>query len=288
MGRFQTRQVGNATMIALQDSWATLPVSTFFGAVEAAAWAPYRDLLDGDGTFVLNLGAWLVRSEGRTILIDTGIGGRPTQMPLREPPELPAVMRAAGVAPEEVDIVVFSHLHFDHTGWNTVDEDGAPRPLFKNARHVVQQREWEHWTGSDAEREAARYDDVLAPLEQAGLLDLVDGEREITSELVAIPTPGHTPGHMSFVLASGGERAYFLGDAAHHPVQLSEPTWSPNADVDPVQSAETRAALFARIEREGALIASGHFEFPGLGHARRDNGQLRFVPLPASDPGSEG
>jgi len=91
---------------------------------------------------------------------------------------------------------------------------------------------------------------------------------------------------MSFVLASGGKRAYFLGDAAHHPVQLSEPTWSPNADVDPVQSAETRAALFEQIEREGALIASGHFEFPGLGHARRDNGQLRFVPLPASDPGS--
>lgn len=281
MGRFETRQVGNATLIALQDSWTTLPPSGFFGTVEETAWEPYRDLLEDDGNMFLNLGAWMVRSEGRIILVDTGIGGRPVRMPLREDPTLPAVMEAAGVKPEEVDTVAFTHLHFDHTGWNTTDEGGTAKPLFGNARHVVQQREWDHWTADDAGREATRYDDVLAPLEQANLLDLVEGEQEITSELIAIPTPGHTPGHMSFILASGGERAYLLGDAAHHPVQLSESTWSPNADIDPKQSAETRAALFERIERENALIASGHFEFPGLGHARRDGGQLRFEPLEA-------
>ena len=283
MGRFETREVGNATLIALQDSWATLPPTAFFGAVEEAAWEPYRDLLEDDGSMILNIGAVLIRSGGQTILVDTGIGGRPVQMPLREPAALPEVIRAASVAPEEVDIVVFSHLHFDHTGWNTVDDGGTPRPLFTNARHVVQQREWDHWTAAETERQAARYDDVLAPLEQAGLLDLVEGEREITEELVAILTPGHTPGHMSFVLASGGERVYVLGDAAHHPVQLSEPAWSPNADIDPKQSAETRAALFERIEREGALIASGHFTFPGLGHARRDGDRLRYAPLEAED-----
>jgi glyoxylase-like metal-dependent hydrolase (beta-lactamase superfamily II) len=283
MGQFETRRIGNATMIALQDSWATLAPTAFFGAVEAAAWEPYRELLDADGNMFLNLGAWLVRSAGQTILIDTGIGGRPVQMPLRETPELPAVMRAAGVAPEEVDTVVFSHLHFDHTGWNTVDEDGGPRPLFTKARHVVQRREWEHWTGSDSERQAARYEDVLAPLERADLLDLIDGEREITSELVAILTPGHTPGHMSFILASGGERAYMLGDVAHHPVQVTEPSWSPNADIDPRQSAATRAALFDRIEREHALIASGHFAFPGLGRVVRDGERLRFQPLGAGE-----
>lgn len=283
MGRFETRRIGNATLIALQDSWATLPPSAFFGSVDAAQWEPYRDLLEDDGSMFLNVGAVLVRSSGRTVLVDTGIGGRPVQMPLREPAALPEVMRAAGVAPEDVDTVLFSHLHFDHTGWNTVDDEGTPRPLFTNARHVVQQREWDHWTTGDAERKASRYEDVLAPLEQAGLLDRVDGESEITAELVGISTPGHTPGHMSFVLASGGERAYIVGDAAHHPVQLTEPTWSPNADIDPKQSAETRTALFERIEREGALIASGHFAFPGLGHARRDGDRLRYAPLESDD-----
>ena len=279
MGQFDKRQVGNATMIALQDSWASMPATAFFGGVEASQWEPYRDLLEPDGNMILNLGAWLVQSTGQTILIDTGIGGRPVQMPMTEPAELPTVIQAAGVPPGDVDIVVFSHLHFDHTGWNTVDEGGTAVPLFPNARHLVQQVEWDHWTGGETERKAARYDDSLAPLEQAGLIDFVEGEHAMTSELVAIPTPGHTPGHMSFVLQSDGERTYFLGDAAHHPVQLTEPTWSPNADIDPVQSAQTRAALFERIERESALIASGHFLYPGLGHAQRDGESLRWAPL---------
>lgn len=283
MGRFRQQQVGNATLVALQDSWAPMQPGTFFGSVEDTAWEPYRDLLEDDGSFILNLGAWLVRSEGRTILIDTGIGPRPVRMPLQAPPELPEVMRAAGVSADAVDTVLLSHLHFDHTGWNTTDEADGPQPVFSNARHLVQQREWEHWTASDSLKRATRFDAVLAPLEDASLLDLVDGEQAITSELVAIPTPGHTPGHMSFVLASGGERVYLLGDAAHHPVQLSEPTWSPDADVDPTESAETRAALFERIEREEALIASGHFPFPGLGLARRSDGRLRFEALDQGD-----
>jgi glyoxylase-like metal-dependent hydrolase (beta-lactamase superfamily II) len=279
MGKFEKLQVGNATLIALQDSWAPMKATAFFGSVEDAAWEPYRDLLKDDGTFVLNIGAWLVHSEGRTILVDTGIGSRPVRMPLQEPPALPSVMEAAGVGTDDVDTVVLTHLHFDHTGWNTTEEDGVSTPLFGNARHIVQQAEWDHWTASDDARRAAQYDDLLAPVADADLLDLIEGEQPITSELVAIPTPGHTPGHMSFVLASGGERAYLLGDAAHHPAQLSEPSWSPNADVDPALSSQTRAALFERIEREEALIASGHFPFPGLGHARRDDGTLRFEAL---------
>lgn len=282
MGRFEQRRIGNATLVALQDSWAPMQPGSFFGTVDAAAWEPYRDLLEDDGSFVLNIGAWLVRSEGQTILVDTGIGPRPVRMLLQEAPALPEVLEAAGVGAAEVDTVLLSHLHFDHTGWNTTAEADGPRPVFANARHLVQQAEWDHWTESDASKRAARFDDVLGPLEDAALLDLVDGEQPITSELVAIPTPGHTPGHMSFVLQSGGERAYLLGDAAHHPVQLSEPTWSPDADVDPVQSASTRAALFERIEREEALIASGHFPFPGLGRAVRDGARLRFDAVEAS------
>ena len=142
MGRFEQRQIGNATLIALQDSWAPMQPGSFFGSVEDAAWEPYRDLLDDDGSFVLNIGGWLIRSEGQTILVDTGIGPRPVQMPLQETPELPAVIRAAGVAAEEVDTVLLSHLHFDHTGWNTTDEVDGPKPVFANARqaHQVWQR----------------------------------------------------------------------------------------------------------------------------------------------------
>jgi glyoxylase-like metal-dependent hydrolase (beta-lactamase superfamily II) len=278
MGQYEARMVGNATLVALQDTWTTVPVSAFFSAVEEGEWEPYLELLDAERSFTLNFGAWLVRSEGRTILLDTGIGVRGGGR-FPEPPALPEVLSATGVAPEDVDTVVLSHLHFDHTGWNTVDgDDGSPVPLFPNARHVVQQAEWEYWTASEELRTAANYDATLAPIEAAGLLDLVEGEQDVTSEVVAIPTPGHTPGHVSMVVASGGERAYLIADAAHHRVQVSEPTWSPSADVDTEQASRTRAELFERIEREGALVASGHFDFPGFGTVERVDGSLIFQP----------
>ncbi|MCZ6708210.1 MAG: MBL fold metallo-hydrolase, partial [Chloroflexi bacterium] len=87
------------------------------------------------------------------------------------------------------------------------------------------------------------------------------------------------PGHVSFVVASGGERAYLIGDAAHQPVQLSEDEWCPGADIDKTDSTASRKALFDKIEQENALIASGHFPFPGLGHAVQEGGKRVFRPI---------
>lgn len=279
MARFHKSAVGKAQLIALQDGWAQIPAAMFFPAVEAKAWEAYRQYLDESRNITLNLGAWVVVSEGKTVLVDTGLGGRPTQMPVQDGPALPSVMAEAGVKPADVDLVVFTHLHFDHTGWNTVDEGGKSVPLFPNARHVVQRREWEYWTGSEENRKAAQYENVLAPVERAGLLDLVEGEYAVTSELLTVPTPGHTPAHVSFLLASGGERAYLTGDASHHPVQASEPGWCPGADINKDDSARSRRALFDRIAAEGALLAGGHYAFPGLGKVETENGKRVFVPL---------
>ncbi|MDE2935203.1 MAG: MBL fold metallo-hydrolase [Chloroflexota bacterium] len=267
MGLFHRTQIGNAELIALQDSWAAVPPSIFYPDVPADAWVDYREFLDANGNLTHNIGAWLVLSAGNTILVDTGLGGRPVATPLGGEPALPSVMEAAGARPEDIDIVVYTHLHFDHTGWNTVDEGGAPRPLFPNARHVVQRTEWNYWTSSTELRAAARYDSVLGPIQSVGLLDLVEGEYAVTSEFVTVPTPGHTPGHVSFVLSSGGQRAYLIGDAAHQPAQVREDGWADIGAVNQAAATATRKALFARIEKEGALIAGGHFPFPSLGYA---------------------
>ena len=270
--------VGDAELVSLQDSWAVVPPTGFFTTTQPADWDAYSDLLDDDGNITLNLGSWLIISQGRTILVDSGIGGRPVEiMPLKQTPALPDVLRESGVAPDEIDIVAFTHLHFDHTGWNTTDVDGAPQPLFANARHIVQQAEWDFWTSTDELKQGAGYDNVLAPVLDAGLIDFVEGEHILTSEVVTVPTPGHTPGHVSFAVNSGGESAYVIGDAAHHMVQLTETDWCPSADVDPATSTASRRALFDRIERENALILSGHFKFPGIGRAARTNGQRRFA-----------
>ena len=277
MGLFHKVEVGGATLIAVQDSWAALPPTAFFNQTQDSDWDNYRDLLDDDGNLILNLGAWLVISQGTTILVDSGIGGRPAPMPLKEPPALPTVMEEAGVSPNDIDIVAFSHLHFDHTGWNTWDNDGTPVPQFPNARHLIQQTEWDYWTSSDELKQGAGYDNVLSPIVDAGLVDFVEGEHALTSEVITVPTPGHTPGHVSFAVGSGGEKAYVLGDAAHHMVQLSETGWCPGADVNTTDSTASRHRLFDQIEAEDALIASGHFTFPGLGRAARRDGARYFA-----------
>ena len=277
MGLFHKVEVGGATLIAVQDSWAALPPTMFFNQTEDSDWDNYRDLLDEDGNITLNLGAWLVISGGTTILVDSGIGGRPTMMPLKEPPAMPTVMQEAGVSPNDIDVVAFSHLHFDHTGWNTWDNDGTPVPQFPNARHVIQQAEWDYWTSSDELKEGAQYNNVLSPIVDAGLVDFVEGEYALTEEVVTVPTPGHTPGHVSFAVSSGGEKAYVIGDAAHHMVQLGETDWCPGADVNTTDSTASRHKLFDQIESENALIASGHFNFPGLGRAARRNGARYFA-----------
>ena len=278
MGRFHKVRVGDVEMISVQDSWTAVPPTGFFNKTRESDWEQYAELLDEDGNIVLNFGCWVIASQGKTILVDTGMGPRPMMLPLKEPAALPEVLAEAGAPASEIDAVAFTHLHFDHTGWNAPDVDGSPKPLFANARHVIQQAEWDYWTSTEELREGAQYGNALAPVLEAGLIDFVEGEHALTEEVVTFPTPGHTPGHVSFVVQSGGERVYVIGDAAHHMVQLSETDWCPGADVDFVESTKSRHMLFDRIESENAQIASGHFKYPGLGRAARRDGVRVFEP----------
>jgi glyoxylase-like metal-dependent hydrolase (beta-lactamase superfamily II) len=279
MGNFNRTQVGNVELIGLQDTWALMPPDEFFVDLPSDAWERYPSEVSDGGRLLLNMGTWLIASEGKTILVDTGVGPRPVDFPIQSEPAMPAVMAEAGVSPEDVDVVVFTHLHFDHTGWNAVERDGVATPLFPNARHVVQQVEWDFWMKTEKRKTAANYPHVLEPVEAAGLFDFVEGEHVVTSEVVTLPTPGHTPGHVSFVVGSGDERAYVIGDAAHQPVQVAEPSWYIGADVHPQTAIASREMLWGRIEREGALIVSGHFPYPGLGHAVTEDGRRSFRPL---------
>ena len=279
MGRFQKWTIGKAELIALEDTWARLRPDYFFPDVEPGAFDAYPQWLMENGRLAMSITCWLIASEGKTILVDTGIGGRPVDFPIQREPELPSVLVEAGVRPEEVDLVVFSHLHFDHTGWNTVDRAGQLAPLFPKARHVIQQREWDYWLETEREGTGDR-SKVLDPLVEWGLVDFVEGEHAVTREVVTLPTPGHTPGHVSFLLTSGGESVVVLGDAAHSPMQVPEAHWCAGADIDPETARASRRALWERSEREGTLVASNHFPFPGLGRVVAEAGGRRYEPLP--------
>jgi glyoxylase-like metal-dependent hydrolase (beta-lactamase superfamily II) len=277
LGNFHKITVGEAELIALQDSWIRREPGGFFVGVEADAWEPYREWLDDDGLMTHNFGSFLIRSHGKNMLVDTGLGQWPNPLDLQQPPSLLNSLHKAGFSPGDIDLVLFTHLHWDHTGWNTRGEEGALELTFPNARYIVQQKEFDYWTGpGDKTTSAPAYERVLAPIIAADRLELVTGEYAATREVVAVPTPGHTPGHVSFAVVSAGKRAYILGDAAHKPVQLTEPDWYPGFDLNPAESAKSRHMILDRAEQENALLAGGHFAFPSMGYSTHVAGRRTF------------
>src|SRR5690606_3409936 len=141
----------------------------------------------------------------------------------------------AGFTPEDIDIVLCTHLHFDHVGWNTRLVDGAWVPTFPNARYLFGRVEYEHWD-SGAPGVAVTFGDAVRPVMEAGLADLVEMDHRITDEVWLEPTPGHSPGHVSVRISSRGVDAVITGDMVHHPVQFAAPHWAMSADGDPAQA----------------------------------------------------
>jgi len=240
----------------------------------------WGDRADSRGLYPMSITCYLVRSGGKNILIDTGIGPRPrANFPQGR---LPEALKDAGVDPAEIDIVVATHLHIDHVGWNTFeDEQGKTQVFFPKARFVVQQTEWDHWMQPqflEAPQQAHLRECVL-PLQETGQVELVTGEQPLDEHITFIPAPGHTPGHVAIGLYSQGERAVVVGDASHHPVQLDHPDWSPNADSDPVLAGKTRDRLFDDAAADGRTWLAGHWEYPGMGRIVRLNGRRVFQAL---------
>jgi glyoxylase-like metal-dependent hydrolase (beta-lactamase superfamily II) len=267
-------RIGNVEILALSDGFLEFDLCNFFPTIPEPEWRPHESHLTHEHRVRFNLGSYLIRSDGRTVLVDTGLGPRPADAPDVPWGRLLHDFQAKGVRPEEVDMVVMTHLHRDHVGWNLLPQDGRWVPTFPNARYWASARDWEVCHQPDVQ--PARFPNAptcVWPLADLGLVELMHGEYRLTRDLTAVPTPGHTPGHVSILITSGGERALVLGDAAHSPVQLQEPDWVSRADMDPELTRQTRRALLDRLEREEIIVAAGHFEAPGFGRIVRLEGR---------------
>jgi glyoxylase-like metal-dependent hydrolase (beta-lactamase superfamily II) len=267
-------RVGNVEIMALSDGMLEFDLCNFFPTIPGEHWTPYESHLTDEHKVRFNLGSYLIRTEGRTVLVDTGLGPKPADAPDMPWGQLLHDFAANGVRPEEVDMVVMTHLHRDHVGWNLLAQGDRVVPTFPNARYWMSARDWE--ACHEPEVQPTRFPNAPScvwPLEQLGLIELMKGEQTITRDLTAVPTPGHTPGHMSILITSQGERALVLGDAAHNPVQLQETDWVSRADMDPDLTRQTRKALVERLEREQILVAAGHFAAPGFGRIVRLDGR---------------
>ena len=272
--------IGNARIIALTDMNVAFPtpITELWPNVPEDAWQPYRemypDTFSGDH-MRLEIGCYLVRSQGKTILIDTGYGPGPFENMGGVRGELMADLASQKVAPDEVDVVFLSHLHLDHVGWNTAKRDGAYVPAFPNARYLVHQADLDHFRKPEvqAAQRLPYMDSCVEPLADAGVLDGLDGDANLTDEVRAIHTPGHTPGHMSVMVSSGGERALIQGDVLIHPAQITETDWTPLFDNDAEPAIATRRKMLDELEINGASVVSCHFPKPGFGHIVRAEGR---------------
>jgi glyoxylase-like metal-dependent hydrolase (beta-lactamase superfamily II) len=227
----------------------------------------------------------VVEADGLRILVDTCIGNRPvpagSSVPQRPASPFIDHLEAAGFPPESFDIVLCTHLHFDHVGWNTRLVDGSWVPTFPNARYLFGRIEWEHWSSSTgAEHYAAADEHAVRPLVENGHVDLVEAGHSVCESIWLEPTPGHTPGHVAVRISSQGQQALITGDLSHHPVQWAEPDWSVVPDVDPIESAVTRRRLISEHLDGDILILGTHYPPPTAGHLVTTPDGVRFRPQP--------
>ena len=262
--------VGNAEVIAVLDMVPPPRApEMMFAEVSPEDWAPYQDTLE-QGQLQLYYGVWVVRSQGRTILVDTGMG--PGPHPDRDNrtgnlyeelrPILTPADRSANtnVSPsDEVDIVVHTHLHADHVGWNIRYSGGMPTPTFRRARYLVPKLDWEHFNQARVLEAYPHIKAQVFPLQRLRKMDLIEGEHNVTDEVTTLPTPGHTPGHQAVLISSQGEKAMIVGDVLHTKAQVYEPSWTAGVDVDKEASRHSRQTLLDRAEKEGYVVAAGHF-----------------------------
>ncbi|GAA4098839.1 MBL fold metallo-hydrolase [Streptomyces hundungensis] len=227
------------------------------------------------------LQTWVLRSGGRTVLVDTNVGNG------RERPSMPMFhhrntdflgqLAAAGVRPEDVDVVVNTHLHADHVGWNTVGQGpGTWVPAFPNATYLMPAADHAHFDPANGRAlrpdDVALFEDSVAPVVAAGQAVLWEGEHRIDENLVLEAAPGHTPGSSVLRLASRGERAVFVGDLLHSPVQIAHPSHNSCFCEDGAGAAATRHRILGRAADERELVVPAHFGGPGAFEVRREAG----------------
>jgi glyoxylase-like metal-dependent hydrolase (beta-lactamase superfamily II) len=279
-------QVGELRCTVLSDGYAACPTAWFFPNADRVDLARALHKRGLPQERVLNPYSCLLVETGRhVVLADTGLGTASSTSGA-----VVARLEAAGIRRQDVDTVIFTHAHPDHIG-GALDmrEPRRLAPVFPNAHYVMSEAEWDFWTGRHVDLRGLRVPgDVRARMESTAKrcllalrhqVELIGGEADIVPGVRAIPAPGHTPGHMALVVASGGRQMLNLGDAAAHPLHLEQPGWKSGFDLDPEQAIATRRTLLQRAVAEDMSVMAFHFPFPSVGRvAARSEGGWEWTP----------
>lgn len=233
------------------------------------------------GRLILPVQAYLLKTPEHVILIDTGLGNHKTNRSLPfwhqlTETRLPHELAATGVALEDVSYVLTTHLHTDHIGWNTRVQNGAWVPMFPNATYLMPTKDEEAMRG----RGIASYDENLAPVIAAGQAQMIDETYRLGEEISLLATPGHTPGHVSVLLRSGGQEALITGDAIHSTAQCQHPGWQFKFDWNAEIAVTSRRTLLEMCAARDMDVIGFHFVLPSIGRIEADGDVFRWVGVP--------
>ncbi|MEO6041694.1 MAG: MBL fold metallo-hydrolase [Croceibacterium sp.] len=265
-----------------------LPETTADDLRRLMTWYDQPDEISADpgaSLMTFSVHSWVIEIDGRRILIDTCCGNHKT----RSLPEVSQLdtryldnLRAAGFAPEDIDTVMCTHLHFDHVGWNTRLAGGKWVPTFPNARYVFGKRDFEYFQanpqGEELHHEA--FLDSIVPIMEAGQADLVDehliAHREIGDGVWLEPAFGHSPGNCTVNAQADGAPGMFWGDVIHHPVQLIRHDLPFAFDADGAAACQVRKATMERVADSDTLCFPAHFRRTSAGYVKRDGDAFRY------------
>ena len=279
-------KLGDVTIARVEEMHGPImPTEAFFPSIPADAWPEQASALSpdhlGDGMVHTAMQTWVLRSAGRTILVDTGVGNDKTRPAVEAWDHLDldylGNLARVGVHPEDVDLVVNTHLHLDHIGWNTRLVDGNWVPTFPNATYLMPRADFVFWDPANhpglvgGVNENA-FEDSIAPVHAAGQVQLWQDGHTIDANLRLEAAPGHTPGSSVIKLSSGSDRALFAGDLLHTPLQLTELDHSSCFCEDPVAAAVSRRKLLGWAADSNALVLPAHLSGHGALEIERRGG----------------
>ena len=269
--------LGDVRVTSLSDGRLVFDQRITFPETPLEHWEKYYDIFPeyfAKPFFLLNLGVFVMDSGGKKVVADTGFGPHGQMLGSDTPADLMNDFARKGIGTDEIDTVFLTHLHGDHVGWN-VNPETTDTPTFENARYTVHRADWEHFTQEEilADFRGDAVKRSVIPLQERGVLDLMEGETELAPGVTAIHTPGHTPGHMSLLLSSGKERALMIGDILGSPMHVTDPELFYWPDTDPALGIETRHRMLDMAEEEEMVVLGSHLSPPGWGMLVRWEGK---------------